>query len=440
MSVFLNNRLGSYFLVALGIVSILPFLVISLYNNPIAGDDFFLANTTREIGFIKAQKFWYTSWTGRYFSMAILSASPLVLGNIFLYKLIPVILLLTLIGSLYLLINALLESIAFVDKVAIVSAFVFLYLFQLPSTAEGLFWVICSLTYLLPSIFTILLLFMLVRLTKTNGKGYFFAAAFLSFGIVGSNETSMLLVVYLLFLATVLYYFTHKKWNSALIILTGLTLIFSAIVLLSPGNGIRQTLFPNSHNFSYSVMRTLALSAAYIPKWLPVLLLSAIVLYDVLSINFEQVKTVKIFDVHPALSFLIMLSFPILCIFPVIWSVGNENAYLRIISLAYFFMLLGFIYFNFTLLFYFSKSGLVKPIVTPFVRIVVILLVVVQVYLPHHIYHPNNIRQAYMDVISGRAAGYDAQVTERFRVISSSRADTCLVPALRNVPAILYPT
>ncbi|WP_276134463.1 DUF6056 family protein [Polluticoccus soli] len=439
MSKLFKGHLGSYFLVALGVLTLLPFLIISLYNNPIAGDDFSLAHIAREMGFLQAQKFWYTSWTGRYFSMALLSVTPLVFGNIFLYKVIPIALLLLLTGALYVLVNALFRNMSFIDKSAIVSVFIFLFLFQLPSTAEGLFWVIGSLTYLLPSIFTIVLFFALVRLEQTNRKIYLLAAAFLCFAIVGSNETSMLLLLYMLLLATGVYFILRRKWNSHLIILTGLSVLFAVIVLLSPGNTARQSVFPNSHNLLYTAMQTIVLSIVYIPKWLPIILLSAIVLYDVLSLNSDSIKSVKVFDVHPALSFLVMLSFPVLCIFPVIWSVGNENAYPRIISLAYFFTLLGFVYFVFTLFFYFRKRNEVKPMVTPFVRVLIILLVVGQVYLPHHTYHPNNIRQAYMDVVSGRAARYNIEAENRFKIIASAQADTCKVPRFKNVSSILYP-
>jgi hypothetical protein len=78
--------------------------------------------------------------------------------------------------------------------------------------------------------------------------------------------------------------------------------------------------------------------------------------------------------------------------------------------------------------------------IAPFVRIFIILLILVQVYLPNHVYHPNNVRKAYMDLARGTAAGYNAQVKARFKLIASTQTDTCLVPALQNVSPILYPT
>ena len=65
------------FIVIIGVFSILPFILISFYNHPIA-DDFTFNIESRNRGFVDAQLFWYQNFNGRYFDRTFL-----VIGNSF---------------------------------------------------------------------------------------------------------------------------------------------------------------------------------------------------------------------------------------------------------------------------------------------------------------------------------------------------------------------
>src|ERR1035437_7865529 len=78
------------FFIVLGIFCILPFLCISLYNHPSA-DDFCFYMKSVDIGFWKAQYYWYMNWTAKYSSDAFLGLFPLSSKTFLYYKLIPIV-------------------------------------------------------------------------------------------------------------------------------------------------------------------------------------------------------------------------------------------------------------------------------------------------------------------------------------------------------------
>ena len=83
---------SEYFIIILGFLSIFPFIPISFFNNP-SIDDFCFFVKTIEKGYWNSQIEWYSTWTGRYFSTAILSIYPLLTKSFLLYKIVPLILL-----------------------------------------------------------------------------------------------------------------------------------------------------------------------------------------------------------------------------------------------------------------------------------------------------------------------------------------------------------
>ena len=69
---------------------LVPFLVLSFYNYP-AGDDFWLSALVRESGVIKAQEILYHAVSARYSALTMMSFNPLVFGNFWLFRLIPLV-------------------------------------------------------------------------------------------------------------------------------------------------------------------------------------------------------------------------------------------------------------------------------------------------------------------------------------------------------------
>ena len=67
------------------VVIIVPFILISFFNNP-ATDDFYLANLSIKYGLYDVHFWHYNNWSGRYFSNGILFFSPLYFDNFYFYK------------------------------------------------------------------------------------------------------------------------------------------------------------------------------------------------------------------------------------------------------------------------------------------------------------------------------------------------------------------
>jgi hypothetical protein len=113
----MNNFLKNIFslktdklLIYLLFVILIPLIAISFFNNP-ATDDFYLANLSLKYGLIDVHFWHYNNWSGRYFSNGLLFFSPLYFGNFYLYKLIPIALLLLFIFSCKYLISSIFHSI-----------------------------------------------------------------------------------------------------------------------------------------------------------------------------------------------------------------------------------------------------------------------------------------------------------------------------------------
>ena len=100
IKLFFSRCLSSeMFLIVLGVFSVIPFIIISFFNNP-AADDFAFPVEIHNHGFIGSQIWWYNNWLGRYFSSFLMSINPLVFNNFFLFKLIPIFLIASLFFSL----------------------------------------------------------------------------------------------------------------------------------------------------------------------------------------------------------------------------------------------------------------------------------------------------------------------------------------------------
>lgn len=274
---------------------------------------------------------------------------------------------------------------------------------------------------------------------SNNSRVHFMLAALYVFMIVGSNETVMLLLLYFQLLNLFFGFINTRKLNRQQLVLFFIACMCAAVVVLSPGNGARSTLFENGHNVTHTVKHVLLFTVNYLSVWFPSFIASAIIVFYILK-KLPQAETPSAFKVHPAYALLLFLSIPVASVTPVIWTTGNENVYPRVINTAYFFTLVSFLYFICTLFFYLAKNGEKHILISPAIYLLAVTLIIHQLYFPDHHYHPNNVRKAYMDLATGRAQGHERQLKHRFETIASSSADTVYVPALANQSQILLPT
>ena len=83
-----ENRIQNI-LIAVGVYTILPFLIISQYNRP-AADDYDIAVRYSQYSLSYLIKDTYLNWSGRYFASLISALDPVNYKDYEIYKLLPV--------------------------------------------------------------------------------------------------------------------------------------------------------------------------------------------------------------------------------------------------------------------------------------------------------------------------------------------------------------
>lgn len=416
------------FIIIIGILTVLPFLVISIFNNPSA-DDFCYNNFSRDWGYLNTQIEAYYNWTGRYFSTAIMSIRALVSGSFYLYKLIPIILLMLLFLSFYHLSSSIFNSLSRKAKYVLTFLLMILYLLQMPSTSQGFYWLPGSVTYQLSIILSVFLFSFVIKYLETLKKKYLIISMVFSFLVIGLNEISLMFVDLVLGVVFVFTLITQRKINYSLLILLIFMAICSAIVVTSPGSAARATTYPDNHQFLYSLLKTIKATKRHLGDWLPTIIVSFLVFFDYFNKNIT-IETPKLFKVNLLIPSVIVFSFLVIGVFPVYYSL--KWVPLRTVNVIYFFFLLGLIYLAFV--FYFKLKSKHKDFLIFSKWTKIFLFVLIFIRLGGN----NNVRTAYSDLLSGNAYKYDEAIKKRYQILLNSEEQKLSVPELTNLPKTIF--
>lgn len=425
-SIFDKIRITDFFIVLIGVLSIVPFLIISIYANPSA-DDFDYHNMANTYGFIDAQLLWYNKWSGRYFSTAVLSIQSLVEKPYYIYKLIPILLLISLFYSVFKITHLVIGNVNKKQCLIFTFLFMIVYLIQMPTVAEGFFWLAGSVTYQLSNLIFIWFIYFLLKLIESNTINYFIITTLLLVILIGSNETTMLLVDLLLVSILGFNCIKTKKLNYKLVSIMLMALLCSAIVYLSPGNSIRAASFPDKHKMVFSILKTISSVSSYLAIWLPFMIISVLIYSDYFRKKHKKIES-NFLNVSPYLVLFFLCSMLFLGFFTCYWSVGRMPP-VRAINTIYLLFLLGFMYFIFVLLmkfkteiFYFSKE----------VKYLLIVLIFFQLG------KNNNIKTAYKDLLSGDARHFNLELENRYHLLLNNGKGKCIVPQLKYKPLTIF--
>ncbi|HOV10792.1 MAG TPA: DUF6056 family protein [Bacteroidales bacterium] len=416
------------FLIVLGVFSVIPFIIISFFNNP-AADDFAFPVEIHNHGFIGSQIWWYNNWLGRYFSSFLMSINPLVFNNFFLFKLIPIFLIASLFFSLLYL-----TGIIFTNKrkrglLLLPLCFIFIYLFNMPNIVEGIYWISGSLNYLVPNILTILLLCSIIKLMQTKKIRFLFLSVLLAFCVIGSNELSMLIIDFILASICGYAFIKEKKINFSLLILLVFAFIFSLVVYFSPGNTVRGNTIPNDHQFAFSAWQAAIQTINHLRLWLPLSIVFILIFFDAFHKHIKAAWASN-FNVHPIYVFIVLCLILFIGFFTGYWSIGSSPA-ARTKNVICFFYVAGFLYLGFSMLFYLKKKEKSFLMISPWVRYVLFVIILIGLS------HKNNISTAYADLIKGTAYRFDAEIKDRYEIIKNSKGEDCEVPKLKNYSATI---
>ena len=239
------------------LLAMLPFFILSSFVR-FQADDYCSSTLIRTQGFWRAQSSSYMQWSGRFATMFFTTIIDKL--DLFGHQLLPIILIISLIISSYLLINSIInvfhyklsKSIIFCISLVIV----FFTLITTPNLYQSFYWRSGSITYTLPIILFNLLLVILIDSLKNRITWWnFLLCSILSFITMGFSETNtaMQLVLMMLCLICLIIYkrFTKEQkininlWYVALLSsLLGFTLL-----LLAPGNRVRMNYMPQPPDF-----------------------------------------------------------------------------------------------------------------------------------------------------------------------------------------------
>jgi hypothetical protein len=232
-----------------------PFFVLSFFVYPSA-DDYSIFNLLSQFGFWGYQKYMYLNWTGRYTGNLLETLDPL--NCLFLYRIIPVVLLIFLYFSIFTLFKVLLKKFLCVKQLILFTLVFFtLYLNNFPSPGEGIYWFPAEVHYLLANVLTLfyaaVILYMIKQPVRKKVLSWI-VAVLIAFIIIGLNEISLLLVCGFTLIVLMSQTYIHHKISFWLAFLFIIIVAFAVFVIVAPGNYVRMSYFPDAMNLGQSVV------------------------------------------------------------------------------------------------------------------------------------------------------------------------------------------
>jgi hypothetical protein len=251
------------------------------------------------------------------------------------------------------------------------------------------------------------------------------AAAFLTVSAVGSNELSMIVVLALLGGLLVAEFRRDRaidRWAAAMLVLA---LAAAAVSVAAPGNANRMAFEARLHHHEplwSAGWESAVLGARLLFSWTasaPLLLLA--VLFLPAASAFARASRAATSDAPPPAVPAVLAVFSLLLLaalnFPTFWSLGHgpEN---RTLNVSY----LLFLGIFFAAIFSMARRG-GREAFPPLPAYAVIFLAAATVGSIR--FGANNIRRAYEDLLSGRAAAFDREMTNRYAALARCPTPDC---------------
>lgn len=413
---------------------LMPYICISSYNNP-SSDDYRFVYYAKTLGFWKAQVNWYLSWIGRYFSTFILSLHPLLIKSMLLYKVVPIILIFLSVHSIYNFINTLIKTKTIAFFLAIY--LMFYYLTNMPSLVQGIYWMPGSITYHLPNILFLYLItnfineFIYNEVNKYNP----IINAVLIVAIIGSNETSMVQLVFFIFVAFCFHLLKYKQINKKILGYLVLSICCFSIVYFAPGNQNRYDSFMGveNHQFFETILNSFKQATIQSSTWF--FSFSTLLLSILLYLTFKRFNNNKIKIRVQYFFWIFLVGFIIVNIgySTGYWSMG-AIAPERTINVIFWIFIIAII----SLLFVFSTINLYKIqkiIDKHYYKLAFILILCTFIFSSQLNTNFNNVIH---DLSTKKAALYDSSFKQREDDLFSNLKDTSVIKSLAAYPSSIF--
>jgi len=382
-----------------------------LFSYPM-GDDYSYALMGRRSNLFEISLSEYKTWNGRFISNLFVVLNPIRWHSIILYRAIPVLLIVILWWSLFVVFKLFVFDRR--TRILFSGILLILYLQGVPIISEGLYWYTGSVTYLLGLIF--FNLFVVANLS--NQRSYsiwnFFFYLFFMILSAGSNEVLALWIV----LTT--GYFSIKKQSIRLEFLFALFLF--GVVFFAPGNEVRMAHFENTRNLFYSIKMTILQLGRFTIFWfftlsnLSVVLIVVFFKKKIQLIISNSIDRIGIYEI--IILYTIFLS---ASIFPAYYSTGIMGQH-RTVNLSYELFLLTELILILKIKIPFSIS---RRIAYSFAATGILSLFI-----------SGNIGDVISDLASGKSYRFAEQNKERMELFNRKVIPAC-VPKIDNLPITL---
>lgn len=431
-------RLVTAFLVSLALVLIVPLVALSFYNHPSPADDYCFANTAMHYGFWQAQRFYYDGWSGRFFHNFIVHSSPLTIGWYAGYKVYPVILLALLLVSVYALARQWLYGWFSTGASLALAAGLFVgFMATLAGLPEFLYWYAGMACYSLSVVFFLFLLAILLAHQRRGLgllPGFLLPESLLIAAIVGSSETSMVMVMSVLALMALGELIRHRRVSATILVLLGVGVVSCYYLMAAPGNAIRMASNPNSSNIPLTLLSSFRYAVGYLAHQLvatPLLPLS--LLYVPVAYQLTSKSLPPYLRLHPILGLLHGAATVLVLISLHFYGVGIAPVS-RLVNLINLVFWLSWAY-NLTLLVATFRERLPAD---GWVRYSGPVAWVAIAWTAIGVGVGPVLPMAYGDWLSGRAARYDQAMQQRYAQLTVSGDASALLTPLPYYPASLF--
>lgn len=412
------------------------FIVLGFYAQPVV-DDFDFANKLLNEGFVESQISWYTGWTGRYASSALISLFIMGSNLINDYWQVPVLLILCTPLAFASIIYFLAE-----EKLSVWQSFNWglfftcLYLAGIPSTAETFYWLSGGITYQLGNILFLTLTATVVNMAYNPSgtwvaKLRFIFACILVMAVAGMNETIMSAEILFLMIMMLICFINKGKGRAMYLTLFLISLASFTIVLLAPGNEKRLSCFPNAHNLSFSLWSSIKKGAVDTACWglTPSLLIATVIAVPTAISCIESIRPGYKFGKNAIAFIFIGWMLMVSLYFPSFYSMGTAPP-LRTHSVMY----VIFIFW------WFYSVTVIYSLYTNYHKNISYSLSLMLVFaLGVSLFFTGNGNIALKDMGKGRR--FHAEYQSRYKVIRKAKAagkEDIQVPALTQFPWTIY--
>ncbi len=427
--------------VALLIISVLPFVWLSIYNHPFA-DDYWFANVIQEKGFWAGQIHWYTNVTGRFITSVINSLNPLVFGNFWFYKALPIIHITLFIACIFLSIKLFVGTKFNRKSILIASGSVFfIFSYSAFSMRQAFYWLPSYSNYMVPSLLSFLVISLYAN-SKIFNQHIFqkiLIMATLVFVIGGLNETPSIMLGTILGFILIAKYLKHSKIDYQIVILILVLAISLIIVAMSGGTTNRvdgelsKELNGNRYELVFTVISAIKYTILFSINRLNSPLLLVLLLFFISSGN--HIEKNDSLSINPFLAFLLVFIVVFIGFLPSFYFLGR-SPYPRVLNAIYLFFIFGLIY-----VFYCIKShywnnqnnqreyGIIK----------LIIIVYLVFGLKNSNSRGNNIAHAYADILGGYAVELNLNLDKHYLELKKNTNKSFdLTPIINNNKILNY--